>query len=222
VAPSALPRLAPSAVVFDLGGVLVDWDPRYLYRQLLPDETAVEKFLAEVCTPEWNAAQDAGRPWAEAVAVASARFPDQAELIAAYDQRWAETLGGEIEGSVEALRDLRERGVRLYALTNWSAEKFDLTFPRFEWLSWFDGIVVSGHELIVKPDPRIFAILLERYGLDPSSTVYVDDVEANVETARALGMVSLLFTGPVRLRNDLGGLGVLADVHGGTRRSLDP
>ncbi len=222
MAPSALPRLAPSVVVFDLGGVLVDWDPRYLYRQLLPDETAVEKFLAEVCTPEWNAAQDAGRPWAEAVAVASALFPDQAELIAAYHERWAETLGGEIQGSVEALRDLHERGVRLYALTNWSAEKFDLTFPRFEWLSWFDGIVVSGHELIVKPDPRIFAILLERYGLDPSSTVYVDDVEANVETARALGMVSLLFTGPVRLRNDLGRLGVLADVHGGTRRSLDP
>ncbi|MGH9249072.1 MAG: HAD family hydrolase [Acidimicrobiales bacterium] len=222
MAPSALPRLTPSVVVFDLGGVLVDWDPRYLYRQLLPDEAAVEKFLAEVCTPEWNAAQDAGRPWAEGVAVASARFPDQAELIAAFDERWAETLGGEIAGSVEALRDLRVRGVRLYALTNWSAEKFDLTIPRFKWLSWFDGIVVSGHERIVKPDPRIFAILLERYGLDPSSTVYVDDVEANVETARALGMVSLLFTGPVRLRNDLGRLGVLADVHGGARRSLDP
>lgn len=199
----------PSTVVFDLGGVLVDWDPRYLYRRLLPDEAAVERFLAQVCTAEWNAAQDAGRPWSEAVAEATARFPDHADLIAAYDERWPETLGGEIAGSVAVLRDVRERGVRLYALTNWSDEKFDLTFPQFEWLSWFDGIVVSGRERVVKPDPRIFAILLDRYRLDPSSTVYIDDVEANVAQARRARMTGLLFTGPERLRADLLGLGLL-------------
>jgi 2-haloacid dehalogenase len=203
-------RSTPSTVVFDLGGVLVDWDPRYLYRRLLPDEAAVERFLTQVCTAEWNAAQDAGRSWADAVAEATARFPDHAELIAAYDERWPETIGGEITGTVAVVRDLRERGLPMYALTNWSGEKFDLTFPMFEWLSWFDGIVVSGREGVVKPDPRIFAILLDRYRLDPPSTLYVDDVEANVDAARDAGMAGVLFTEPDRLRSDLRGLGLLS------------
>jgi 2-haloacid dehalogenase len=204
----------PSTVVFDLGGVLVDWDPRYLFRQLLSDEAAVEKFLAEVCTPEWNAAQDAGRSWADGVAEASARFPDHAELIAAYDERWWETVGGQIDGTVEVLRQLRESGVGLYAITNWSAEKFDLTFPRFEWLSWFDGVVVSGHERIVKPDRRIYQVLVDRYGVNPTAAVYIDDIESNVEAARELGMTGLVFTAPERLRADLGELGLLPDERG--------
>jgi 2-haloacid dehalogenase len=200
----------PPTVVFDLGGVLVDWDPRYLFRRLLPDEATVELFLAQVCTAEWNAAQDAGRSWSDAVAEASARFPDHAELIAAYDERWPETVGGDIAGSVAVLRDLRERGIQLYALTNWSSEKFDLTFPMFEWLSWFDGIVVSGRERVVKPDPRIFAILIDRYELDPASTIYIDDVGANIDAARAAGMTGVLFTGPDRLRSELRGFGLLS------------
>lgn len=202
-------RSTPSTVIFDLGGVLVDWDPRYLFRQLLSDEAAVERFLAEVCTPEWNAEQDAGRSWPEGVAVASARFPEHAELVAAYDERWWETIGGQIDGTVEVLRELRESGVGLYAITNWSAEKFDLTFPRFEWLSWFDGIVVSGHERIVKPNRRIYQILLDRYGIDPASAVYIDDIEFNVEAARDLGMTGLVFTTPERLRADLEELGLV-------------
>ena len=202
-------RDTPSTVVFDLGGVLVDWDPRYLFRQLLSDEAAVESFLAEVCTPEWNAEQDGGRSWAEGVAEASARFPEHAELVAAYDERWGETIGGQIDGTVEVLRELRESGVGLYAITNWSAEKFDLTFPRFEWLSWFDGIVVSGHERIVKPNRRIYQILLDRYGIDPASAVYIDDIEFNVEAARDLGMTGLVFTTPQRLRADLEELGLV-------------
>lgn len=200
------------AVVFDLGGVLIDWDPRYLFRQLLPDDAAVERFLAEVCTAEWNAAQDAGRPWEEAVAEASARFPDQAEYIAAYHERWWETIAGQIDGTVEVLADLRDRGTALFALTNWSAEKFDLTFPRFEWLSWFDGFVVSGRERVVKPDPRLYRVLLDRYRLEPARTIYVDDVVVNVETARQLGMVGLHYTEPDRLRTDLSELGLLADA----------
>ncbi|MGH8774665.1 MAG: HAD family hydrolase [Jiangellaceae bacterium] len=211
------PRDTPSTVVFDLGGVLIDWDSRYLFRKLLPDDAAVETFLAEVCTGEWNTAQDAGRSWAEAVAEASARVPDQADLVAAYDERWEEMIGGEIEGSVEVLRHLRNRGVPLYALTNWSADKFDLTFPRFEWLSWFDGIVVSGRERIVKPDLRIFRILLERYAIDPAATVYVDDVEVNVEAARSLGLTGLLFTGSDHLRRELARLGLLPAL-----RRLEP
>ena len=197
---------SPSTVVFDLGGVLIDWDPRYLYRTLLPSEEAVEEFLAEVCTHEWNAAQDAGRTWADAVAEVTRRFPQHAELIRAYDERWWETIGGEIPGTVEVLQSLRDGGVHLYALTNWSSEKFDLTYPRFEWLSWFGGIVVSGKERVVKPDPRIFRILLERYDIDPVDAVYIDDAQYNVAAAAGLGMRALVFTSPERLRNDLAAL----------------
>ena len=198
-----MPLLRPTAVVFDLGGVLVDWNPRYLFRRLLPDDETVERFLAEVCTTEWNAAQDAGRSWEEAVAEASARFPDDAKYIAAYHERWWETIAGQIDGTVDILAELRASAVALFALTNWSAEKFDLTFPRFEWMSWFDGIVVSGRERIVKPDRRLYEVLLDRYRLEPARTVYVDDVMANVAAARELGMISLHFTGPGRLRADL-------------------
>jgi 2-haloacid dehalogenase len=204
-------RDPPSTVVFDLGGVLVDWDPRYLFRQLLPDDAAVEAFLADVCSPEWNAAQDAGRSWAEAVREASERFPEHAELVAAYDERWWETIGGQIDGTVEVLDELRGRGVGLYAITNWSAEKFDLTFPRFDWLAWFDGIVVSGYERIVKPDPRIFQLLVDRHGVDPRAAVYVDDVPANVAAALAIGMTGLVFTTTEQLRADLGELGLVHD-----------
>jgi 2-haloacid dehalogenase len=204
-------RDPPSTVVFDLGGVLVDWDPRYLFRQLLPDDAAVEAFLADVCSPDWNAAQDAGRSWAEAVREASERFPEHAELVAAYDERWWETIGGQIDGTVEVLDELRRRGVGLYAITNWSAEKFDLTFPRFDWLAWFDGIVVSGYERIVKPDPRIFQLLVDRHGVDPRAAVYVDDVPANVAAALAIGMTGLVFTTTEQLRADLGELGLVHD-----------
>jgi 2-haloacid dehalogenase len=201
----------PDNVVFDLGGVLVDWDPRYLYRKLLPDDDAVERFLAEVTTSEWNAAQDAGRSWADGVAELTARFPEHAELIDAYHSRWIETIRGQIDESVDILAALRDDGVGLFALTNWSAETFPLAEERFEWLSWFDGVVVSGREGVVKPDPRIYEVLVQRHGLDPSATVYVDDVEANVEAARALGMIGLRFTTPGQLRADLRELGLLAD-----------
>ncbi len=201
-------RQPPSTVVFDLGGVLIDWDPRYLFRRLLPDAGAVERFLAQVCPAEWNAAQDAGRSWDEAVAEASARFPDQAHLIRAYHERWPETIHGQIDGTVEVLRELRDHHIPLYALTNWSAEKFDLTFPRFRWLSWFHGIVVSGRERVVKPNPRIYQVLLERYRLVPSATAYVDDVEANVAAAQGLGMTGLHFTEPDQLRADLHDMGL--------------
>ncbi|SDU74955.1 HAD family hydrolase [Jiangella alkaliphila] len=201
---------APQTVVFDLGGVLVDWDPRYLYRTLLPSDADVERFLSDVATPSWNAEQDAGRTWADAVATLSAEHPEHAELIEAYDTRWIETIGGPIDDSVELLRELRDGGeVGLYALTNWSAEKFPLAVERFEWLSWFEGIVVSGTERLVKPDHRIFRLLLDRYALDASSTVYIDDSARNVDAAAELGMTSLHFTGPDRLRDELSQLGLV-------------
>jgi 2-haloacid dehalogenase len=195
--------VALKAVVFDLGGVLIDWDPRYLFRKLLADEAAVEEFLATVCTPEWNAELDRGRPFAEGVAELVERHPEHAAAIAAYHERWPEMLAGEVPGTVEVLADLRAAGVPLYALTNWSAETFAITRGRFEFLTWFDGLLVSGEEGMTKPDPAIFRLLLDRFGLDPGATVFVDDSEANVAAARELGFDAVRFTGPGQLRREL-------------------
>jgi 2-haloacid dehalogenase len=195
--------VSTKAVVFDLGGVLIDWDPRHLYRKLLADEAAVEEFLATVCTPEWNAEQDRGRPFAEAVAELAERHPEHAAAIAAYHERWPEMVAGDVPGTVEVLADLRAAGVPLYALTNWSAETFAITRDRFEFLDWFDGLLVSGEERVAKPDPAIFRLLLDRFGLDPAATVFVDDSEANVAAARGLGIDAVRFTGPEQLRREL-------------------
>jgi 2-haloacid dehalogenase len=203
--------LAPTkAVVFDLGGVLIDWDPRHLYRKLLADDAAVEEFLATICTPEWNAELDGGRPFAEGVAELVERHPEHAAEIAAYHERWPEMLGGEIPGTVEILAELRAAGVPLYALTNWSAETFLISRDRFEFLDWFDGLVVSGQERVIKPDPRIFRLLLDRFGLDPGATFFADDSEANVAAAREVGFDAVRFTGPEQLRRDLVARGALS------------
>jgi 2-haloacid dehalogenase len=191
------------AVVFDLGGVLIDWDPRYLYRKLLDDEAAVEEFLATVCTPAWNAEQDRGRPFAEGVAELVERHPAHAAAITAYHERWPEMLGGAVDGTVEVLAELRAAGVPVYALTNWSAETFGVARERFEFLEWFDGVLVSGEERIIKPDPAIFRLLLDRFGLDPEATFYVDDSEPNVAAADRLGLDAVRFTTPAQLRRDL-------------------
>ena len=201
------------AVAFDLGGVLIDWNPRYLYRALFDgDEAAMEQFLNEVTTQDWNAEQDAGRSWREAVDTLVAIHPDRRDLIVAYDERWPETLGGPIEGTVEILSDLRREGVRLVALSNWSAEKFPVALERYEFLGWFEAVVISGEIGIAKPDPRIFRLLLERTGLAARSTVFVDDSPANVAAAASLGMVALQFQDPAILRRDLEGLGLLRKV----------
>jgi 2-haloacid dehalogenase len=201
--------VATKAVVFDLGGVLIDWDPRYLYRKLLADEAAVEEFLATVCTPAWNAEQDRGRPFAEGVAELVERHPDQAAAITAYHQRWPEMLGGEVPGAVELLAELRANGVPLYALTNWSAETFRFARERFAWLDWFSGVLVSGEERLVKPEPAIYQLLADRFGLAPEATFFVDDSEANVAAARELGFDAVRFTGPGQLRRELAARRVL-------------
>jgi 2-haloacid dehalogenase len=198
------------AVVFDLGGVLIDWDPRYLYRKLLDDEAAVEEFLATVCTPEWNAEQDRGRPFAEGVAELVERHPVQAAAITAYHERWPEMLGGAVGGTVEVLAELRAAGVPVYALTNWSAETFGIARERFEFLEWFDGVLVSGEERMIKPDPAIFRLLLDRFGLDPGAAFYIDDSPANVAAADRLGFDAVRFTSPAQLRRDLEARGLLS------------
>ena len=199
----------PTAVVFDLGGVLIDWDPRYLYRRLLPDDDAVERFLDEVDFAAWNHRQDAGASWAEAVEAHSARHPHHRELLAAYPARFRETLGGEVPGTVDVLRELHQRGTRLLALTNWSAETFPHAREHFGWLALFEDVVVSGVEQVAKPDPAIFRLVLARNRLDPATTVFVDDSPVNVAAAEAEGLLALRFRDAGQLRADLADLGLL-------------
>jgi|tagenome__1003787_1003787.scaffolds.fasta_scaffold20538532_2 2-haloacid dehalogenase len=203
-----MPAHALTTVVFDLGGVLVDWDPRHLYRRLLPEDE-IEPFLEEIGFQEWNRAQDAGRGWAEAVEQLAAQHPHRRELIAAYAHRYDEALAGELPGTVALLDELHERGTRLLALTNWSAETFPRARERFPFLTRFEGIVVSGEERVAKPDAEVFRRLTERFAVDPREAAFVDDSPANVATARRLGFTGLVFTDADTLRADLARLGLV-------------
>ena len=201
--------MAPcKAAVFDLGGVLIHWDPRLLYRKMLPTEEAVERFLATVCTPEWNARQDAGRPLDEGIADLVARFPDQASLIEAWRDRLTEMVRP-IRGSAEIVRDLREREVPLYVLSNWGTDEFEIIRDGFPFLESFQGILLSGEVGILKPDPGIFDLLVQRHRLHPAKVAFIDDHIENVEAAQRLGFEAILFTSPADLRGKLGQLGLL-------------
>jgi 2-haloacid dehalogenase len=197
-------------IVFDLGGVLIDWNPRHLYRKLFDDEAAMERFLVEVCHHNWNLEQDRGRSFAAAIEEAAARHPDQRALIEAYHARWDEMLAGEIEGSVAILEELAAAGYELHALTNWSAETFPIARPRFAFLERFRTILVSGDERLVKPDARIYQLLLERIAHPARRCIYVDDSPANVAAAAVLGFDAIHFTAAEELRAALALRGLLA------------
>lgn len=197
--------------MFDVGGVLLDWDPDYLFRKLIEDDEERRWFLAEVCSPAWNAEQDAGRSWAEATAELGGLFPGHSSLIEAFDERWEEMVSGAIEGTVAVLADLRSEGVPTFALTNFSAEKWEVAVSRWDFLAGFDGAVVSGTEKVTKPDLRIYEILLHRYGLDPAKTFYTDDLRANVEAARVAGLDAEVFVDPETLRQQLVDRGALSE-----------
>ncbi|ADB33354.1 HAD-superfamily hydrolase, subfamily IA, variant 3 [Kribbella flavida DSM 17836] len=190
-------------VVFDIGGVLLDWNPDYLYAELIPDEQQRRHFLTAITTPEWNMQQDAGRPWAEAVAELSALHPEHAEWIAAYDTGWLKMVKGLLDDTVDLLTELQAQGVPTYALTNFSGEKWAVAKETFPILDSFAGEVVSGHEQVVKPDEKIYRILIERFALDPARTFYTDDVQRNVDGARAAGLDAELFTTAGTLRTQL-------------------
>ncbi|MET0918074.1 MAG: HAD family phosphatase [Burkholderiales bacterium] len=197
-------------VVFDIGGVLLDWDPRHLYRKLFAgDERAMEDFLTNVCTAEWNKRQDAGRTFAEAHAELLPRHWEKAHLIEAFGRRFDEMIAGPIEGTVDILADLKRAAVPRYALTNWSAETYLPARERFDFLSWFDGVVISGEERVIKPDPRIFHILLERYHIAPDEAVFIDDNPDNAAAATALGIHGIHFRSPEILRRELEALALL-------------
>ena len=199
----------PSTVVFDLGGVLIDWDPRHLYRRLFDDPDEMEAFLEEVELAEWNSRQDAGGSWIDAIEQLATTHPERRELIEAFHRRWPETLAGEIPGTVDILEELRAAGVRIFALSNWSAETFPVALERFPFLGWFDGIVISGEVGVIKPDPRIFERLLDRFGVEARDAVFVDDSAANVAATGRLGFHAVRFTDPAALRVELVRLGLL-------------
>lgn len=204
------PGIANPAVVFDFGGVLMDWDPRYLYRRYFGDDReAMEGFFTEVGFAEWNRLFDAGRPFAEGITELARRFPARRELIRAYDERWEETLAGPIRPTVAILGDLRRAGHKLYALSNWSAEKFGLVRSKHEFFSWFDEIVISGEVGLIKPDRRIFEALLARIGRAASECLFVDDAESNIAAAQDMGFRTIHFRSPDQLRMELTRSGLL-------------
>lgn len=202
------------AVVFDLGGVLIDWDPRYLYRKVFASEEEMDAFLATVATPEWHSEQDRGRAMEEATALLLEEHPHYRSEIEAFYGRWEEMFGGPIEDSVRVLRDVRARGLSLYALTNWPAELFPPARERWGFLGWFDDIVVSGEERTAKPGREIYDVLVQRTGLNPATTVFIDDRPANTRAAEELGFISIKFRDAAGLREDLVRLGVLPGDRG--------
>ncbi|MGF6125265.1 2-haloacid dehalogenase [Pseudomonas frederiksbergensis] len=201
--------VAINTAVFDLGNVLIRWNPRNLYKKLFGDDVeAMETFLTEVCHTAWNEQQDRGRSWQEAIEEAIARHPDQEAMIRAYRERWEETLDGAIEDTVAILDELHANGIRLLALTNWSAETFPIALERFEFLQRFEGILVSGAEGVIKPSPEIFQLLASRYDVDMRRAVFIDDHQPNIEGAQRVGLHGIQFFNAAQLRGDLVALGL--------------
>jgi 2-haloacid dehalogenase len=199
-----------STIIFDFGGVLLDWDPRHLYRKLfMDDEPAMERFLAEVDFYAWNLQQDAGRPFDLAVEELCARYPQHCELVRAYDTRWEESISGPIQPTVDLLDSLRDTGYRLAGLSNWSAEKFELVRHRYPFLEWFETIVISGDVGLVKPDRQIFLLLLERLQDPAGQCLLIDDSPGNIDAARQLGLQTIHYRSPDQLKRELTRLGII-------------
>jgi 2-haloacid dehalogenase len=193
-----------NTIIFDLGAVLIDWNPRYMYRKIFKTEEEMEWFLENITTGDWNENQDAGYPLHKATEELIAKHPEWESEIHAYYGRWIEMLGEQIHETVGILKTLRkDETLKIYALTNWSAETFPKALERFEFLQWFDGIVVSGAEKTRKPFAEFFKILLDRYNIDPSSALLIDDNLRNIQGAEAVGINGLHFTNAEQLKNDL-------------------
>jgi 2-haloacid dehalogenase len=201
---------AHDTVLFDIGKVLLDWDPRYYYARFFAgDPAGLERFATEVVGPEFYLAIDAGRASADVIAERQRRFPQHADLIARWMEGWQDMLRGPIAGTVDILRELKARGTRLYALTNFSTETWPQAAAQFDFLGWFSDVVVSGEVGLVKPDPRIYELTIRRCRLDPGRTVFTDDTQINIDAARACGLDAVLFTAPAALRADLVARGLL-------------
>ncbi len=199
-----------NTVIFDLGGVLIDWNPRHLYRKIFKSEDEIEWFLQNVCTSEWNEKQDAGRSFEEATHELLVKFPEHEMAIRAWYDRWEETIIGPLPETVAILKELFElKKYRIYALTNWSEQTFPWALNNFGFLHWFEGIVVSGIEKTRKPYPEFYQILLDRYAIDPAKAVFIDDVLRNILGGEAVGIKGIHFQSPALLREDLKKMNIL-------------
>lgn len=196
-------------VVFDFGGVLIDWNPRYLYRDIFEDEQEMEWFLKNVCTEEWNTLQDEGFLFSELIPPLQKQYPEFSDKIKMYQSRWREMVRGEITETIKILREIQVKNYPVYGLTNWGSETFPIVFKQFEFLRRLKGIVVSGDEKLIKPDPRLFEILIKRFALKPEHCIFIDDSVKNIQTANEIGFKTIHFVSPENLRNDLQLLDVL-------------
>ncbi|MFZ5912540.1 MAG: HAD family hydrolase [Chloroflexota bacterium] len=201
------------AILFDFGGVLLEWDPRRLYRRYFEQPQEVDHFLAEINFPAWNLEQDRGRPFAQAVAELSAQFPQHARLIRAYHEQWEESIVGPIPGTARILQQLKQAGFLLYGLSNWSHETFPLVHKKYPFFDLFDDIILSGAVELVKPDPRIFQLTLDRIGRNANECLLVDDSPANIASARDLGLATVQFHSSRQLERDLHLLGLLQEAY---------
>ena len=189
-------------IIFDFGGVLIDWNPRYLYRNLFQDEIEMEYFLEKICSPEWNLKQDAGRSFKEATKELVIKFPQHENEIKSYYSNWTKMIGGTIKENVDLVEDLKDK-YRLFGLTNWSAETFPKIFNQYYFFKEFEGIVVSGTEKLVKPDAGIYKLLLTRYKLIANESLFIDDNQENINAANKLGFKTIHLTETVNLKNEL-------------------
>jgi len=199
-----------NTIIFDLGAVLIDWNPHYMYRTIFANEEEMENFLATVCTSDWNEEQDAGRPLQEGTEILIEQFPEHEANIRAFYGRWDEMLGEPFWDTVEIFRELKNsRRYKIYALTNWSAETFPVALKRYDFLNWFDGIVVSGAEKMRKPTPAFYQILLDRHEVNPDNALFIDDNYRNVLAAEKMGIQSLHFASAKQLREELIDLNII-------------
>ncbi|HMX21091.1 MAG TPA: HAD family phosphatase [Anaerolineales bacterium] len=194
---------AITTFIFDFGNVFVKWDIHALYNRFFPNPQAVESFLEEIRFHEWNAHQDAGRPFKDGIAILSEKYPHYADLIQAYDTHWEDSITHMYHGTVEILRRLKGEGWPIYLLSNFSAEKFPLMRERYEFLNLFDDMIISGEHKLIKPDPAIFQLTLERIDRKASECLFIDDSLANIETARNMGFHTIHFQSPEQLERDL-------------------
>mgnify|MGYP002621255607 FL=1 len=197
-------------IIFDLGGVLIDWNPDYVFKEVFKDDEKLAWFYREICTMDWNENQDAGYPLKKATEERIALFPQYEDWIRMYYGRWEEMLGESIQGTVDLLKQCVDSpALKVVALTNWSAETFPIALKKFDFLQWFEGIVVSGEEMTRKPFPDIYQTTLKRFDLKPEQSLFIDDNKRNIEAAKALGIHCIHFSSPQQLEKELKKLNVL-------------
>jgi 2-haloacid dehalogenase len=196
-------------IIFDLGGVLIDWNPQHLFRKIFPDQEEMDFFLREVCSLEWNAQIDRGYPFKVAIAELTAEHPEYTDQINAYFDRWDEMISGSFPETVKILKEIKDAGYPLVGLSNWSGETLPRVAHQFEFLNWFDPLVLSGEVEMVKPDPDIYHYLLKEINREPGECIFIDDSEVNIQTAEKLGFEGIHFSSPQQLRDRLNQLGIL-------------